>query len=140
LPKKRRISSLWWPPAAPRGDGWNAGWERLALASVVLVAFDADQAGAQAAAWWQQALGARARCWRPYWDDPSAMLQGGADVRTWVREGLAQEPSWWRELARWPEQRRELWAERAVIMEIDGGLLRNDAERAAFARVQGECS
>jgi DNA primase len=112
---------------------------RLALASVVLVAFDADPAGAQAAAWWQKALGARARCWRPYWDDPSAMLQGGADVRTWVREGLTQEPRWWRELAGWPEQRRDLWAERAAIMEIDGALLRNDAERAAFARVQGEC-
>jgi DNA primase len=113
---------------------------RLALASLVLVAFDADQAGARAAVWWQQALGARARLWRPYWDDLAAMLQGGADVRTWVREGLAQEPRWWRELTRWPKQRRELWAERAAIMEIDGGLLRNNAERAAFARVQGECS
>ena len=122
------------------GGRWERWVGRLALASLVLVAFDADPAGAQAAAWWQKALGARARCWRPYWDDPSAMLQGGADVRTWIREGLAEEPRWWRELARWPEQRRELWEERAAIMKIDGGLVRNDAERAAFARVQSECS
>lgn len=106
---------------------------RLALASTVLVAVDADEAGEAAVAWWLKALGTRAKRWRPYWDDPSAMLQDGADLRTWVREGLGLQPKWWREVAHWPEDRRELWAERACILEIEGGLPREEAERRAFA-------
>jgi DNA primase len=105
---------------------------RLALASLVLVAFDADAGGDTAASWWLQALGAKGKLWRPYWDDPNAMLQAGADLRAWVREGLALQPPWWREMARWPEARREWWQERAAIMEADGGLGRDDAERQAF--------
>jgi DNA primase len=94
---------------------------RLALASRVLVAFDADKAGEQAAAWWLMALSTRAKRWRPYWDDANAMLQDGVDLRTWVREGFGTEPQWWREVAAWPEERRKPWAERAAIMEMDGG-------------------
>ena len=47
---------------------------RIALTSIILVAFDADKAGEEAAAWWLKALGALARRWRPFWDDPAAML------------------------------------------------------------------
>jgi DNA primase len=106
---------------------------RLALASIVLLLFDADAGGDQAAAWWLETLGSRAKRWRPYWDDPNAMLQDGVDLRTWVREGLGLSPQWWRELARWPADRREQWAERAAIMEFDSGLLRDEAEQQAFA-------
>jgi hypothetical protein len=63
------------------------------------------------------------------------MLQDGVDLRTWVREGLGQGPRWWREVARWPEHVRELWAERAAITEVDGDLGRGEAERQAFARL-----
>lgn len=106
---------------------------RLALASVVLLSFDADDAGESAAAWWRKALGARAKRWRPYWDDPNAMLKEGADLRTWVREGLDLQPPWWREVARWPAERQELWAERASIMAVEGSLSRHEAEQQAFA-------
>ncbi len=106
---------------------------RLALSSLVLVAFDADAAGEGATAWWLQALGHRAKRWRPYWDDPAAMLQAGVDLRTWVREGLDLQPKWWRELASWPDDRRERWEERAAVMEIEGGLSRDEAEREAVA-------
>jgi hypothetical protein len=68
------------------------------------------------------------------------MLQGGADLRTWVREGLGTGLKWWRELACWPEDRQELWAERAAIMEVEGGLLRDEAERHAFERLRGDPS
>jgi hypothetical protein len=61
------------------------------------------------------------------------MLQDGADLRTWIREGLGAEPKWWRELAHWPEERQELWAERAAILEVDGGLVCDEAEQQAFA-------
>jgi hypothetical protein len=61
------------------------------------------------------------------------MLQAGMDLRTWVREGLGVESRWWREVARWPEERRDRWAERAAMMEVDGALGRDAAERQAFA-------
>jgi DNA primase len=105
---------------------------RVAFSSIVLVAFDADEAGEAAAAWWLNALGTRAKRWRPYWDDPNAMLKDGADLRTWVREGMGTEPKWWREVATWPAVQREQWAERAAIMELDGGLVRREAEACAF--------
>jgi DNA primase len=105
---------------------------RLSRASRVLVAFDADAAGDAAAAWWVRALRGTGRRWRPYWNDPNAMLQAGADLRLWVREGLALPPRWWREMATWPDERREQWAERACIMEIEGALQRADAEQQAF--------
>jgi hypothetical protein len=114
---------------------------RLSLASTVLVSLDADEAGEQASAWWLKALGSRAKRWRPYWDDPNAMLQAGVDLRMWVREGVGDGPPWWREVARWSEARRDAWAERGAILEVEGGLMRDEAERQAFALiVQGEWS
>jgi Toprim domain-containing protein len=111
---------------------------RLDLASTVLIALDADQAGDTASDWWLKALSPRAKRWRPYYDDPSAMLQDGADLRTWVREGLGMDPKWWREVARWPEDRQELWAERASIIEYEGNLARDNAERQAFEIVRDD--
>jgi DNA primase len=105
---------------------------RLALASIVLLGFDADEGGEAAVAWWLKALGSRAKRWRPYWDDPNAMLQGGADLRGWIREGLGQKPRWWRKISRWPEEQRELLAERAAIMEMDAGFIRDEAELTAY--------
>jgi DNA primase len=120
--------------AASTGWGRLERWiGRLALASVVLMSFDADDAGESAAAWWRKALRSRAKRWRPYWEDPNAMLQAGVDLRSWIREGLGQEPRWWRDMARWPEDRREEWGERSSIMAIDGGLSREAAEQEAYA-------
>ncbi|MBT4498511.1 MAG: hypothetical protein HOC74_12350 [Gemmatimonadetes bacterium] len=59
----------------------------LAQAPSVLVAFDADQAGDHGAEYWLQTLG-NARRWRPYWEDPTAMAQGGVSLRNWIEEGL----------------------------------------------------
>jgi hypothetical protein len=85
-------------------------------------------------------LGPQARRWRPLWDDPAAMLQDGANLRTWVREGLGMDPKWWRDLASWPEEQQELWAERSAIMEVEGGLSRDDAERQAFKLLRDSIS
>ncbi len=60
---------------------------RLALASVVLVALDADAPGDTASKYWLDAL-PNARRWRPYYADPAQMAQDGADVRGWVAAGL----------------------------------------------------
>jgi hypothetical protein len=65
------------------------------------------------------------------------MLQAGVDLRTWVRERSGSGARWWREVARWPEERREQFAERAAVMEVDGGLVRDEAERQAFALLAG---
>jgi hypothetical protein len=61
---------------------------RLATASLVLVAMDADAGGEEAAGYWLDVLRHNARRWRPLFDDPAAMLQVGLDVRGWVEVGL----------------------------------------------------
>ncbi len=60
---------------------------RLALASSVLVCYDADAPGQAAASYWLDAL-TNARRWRPYWQDANAMAQDGADLRHWLAVGL----------------------------------------------------
>jgi hypothetical protein len=69
--------------------------------------------------------------------DPNVMLQAGVDLRTWVREGIGGQSRWWREVATWPEDRREQWAERVSLMELDGALSRDEAERHAYRLVVG---
>ena len=112
-----------------RREGWIG---RLDLASHVLIGLDADAAGETASGWWLTALGPHAKRWRPFWDDPAAMRQGGADLRTWVREGLGMDPKWWWELARWLDDQQARWAERAAMIEVEGGLSRDESERHAF--------
>lgn len=60
---------------------------QLALASTVLIGFDADAPGDTAAAYWLDAL-PQARRWRPWYADPAQMLQDGQDVRGWALAGL----------------------------------------------------
>lgn len=62
----------------------------LALCSDVLVSTDADAAGDEGSSYWINAL-PNARRWRPYYADPSQMLQDGQDVRGWVLAGLRRE-------------------------------------------------
>jgi DNA primase len=73
------------------GGARRAGWvAQLALAPVVLVAFDVDPnaAGDQAAAWWLRVL-TSARRLRPVGcKDVNAMHTAGIDVRAWVQTGL----------------------------------------------------
>jgi hypothetical protein len=110
---------------------------RLGLASLVLVSFDADDGGEAAAAWWLKALGPRAKRWRPYWDDPSTMLQVGADLRLWVRAWLGQQPPYWQELVNLPAEQRAWWEERVAILEVESALPRQEAEAVAFAMLKG---
>jgi DNA primase len=66
---------------------------QLAACRPVLVALDNDEdpaKGEQAGSYWLDALGPIARRWRPYVDDPAAMLQAGMDLRTWVEAGLEE--------------------------------------------------
>ena len=75
-----------------RRGAWVA---KLALAPLVLVAFDADKPGADgspgagdsAAAWWLNALPNALR-WRPLLHDVNS-LPDPEDVRSWVLRGLA---------------------------------------------------
>ncbi len=61
---------------------------RLALAPLVLVAFDCDDGGEKGAAFWLERL-SLARRWRPLWADVNQMAQSGADVRRWVLAGIS---------------------------------------------------
>lgn len=61
----------------------------LALCSPVLVALDADTAGDSASQVWCDVLQDGIRH-RPFYADPSQMLEDGADVRGWVLAGLGR--------------------------------------------------
>jgi hypothetical protein len=72
--------------AGSRCTRWLA---KLALASVVLIAYDVDpnNAGDKAAAWWLNVL-PNAKRWRPLWRDVNDMAVDGADLRAWVQAGI----------------------------------------------------
>jgi hypothetical protein len=84
--------------AAAVATGSTAGARRLrwiaklALASRVLLAFDADAAGDEAARYWLDLLPKAVR-WRPYWGkDVNEMAMQGGDLRSWVWAGLETAP------------------------------------------------
>lgn len=72
--------------AGSRYTRWLA---KLALAAVVLVAYDVDEnsAGDKAAAWWLDVL-LNAKRWRPLWRAVNDMAVDGADLCTWVQAGI----------------------------------------------------
>jgi len=59
----------------------------LALASQVLVAYDADIAGDENAPYWLSLL-EQAKRWRPLWGDINQMAQDGVDLKAWATLGL----------------------------------------------------
>lgn len=65
---------------------------RLSTASTVLVAYDNDKAGNDAAFYWLEAL-PNAKRWRPYWSDANQLQQDGVNVATWIAAGLGLEPT-----------------------------------------------
>lgn len=66
----------------------RAKWvARLGTCSIVLIAYDNDEAGECASSYWLAALN-NARRWRPMWDDANQMLRDGADLSVWVKAGL----------------------------------------------------
>jgi len=76
------------PLACSTHGARQARWlARLACCPLVLLAFDADASGDEAASYWLGIL-SNAKRWRPYWDDINAMAQSGADIRGWVEAGL----------------------------------------------------
>ena len=67
----------------------QARWiARLCLASRVLIAYDADEAGDTASAFWTRTLPHATR-WRPWAKDANAMLVQGLDLLEWLVLGLA---------------------------------------------------
>ncbi len=69
----------------------RARWlARLALCGTVLVAFDGDAAGDEAARYWLDVL-ANGRRWRAFYGkDANGQAAAGGDVRGWVLAGLEQ--------------------------------------------------
>lgn len=60
---------------------------RLATVEPLLVAYDNDDAGNQAAAYWLEVL-PNAKRWRPYWSDANQLQQDGVSVAAWIAVGL----------------------------------------------------
>ena len=79
-------------PAVATGSASGSRRRRWVLelmkASIVLIAFDSDEAGETASAFWYEALPDSRRL-RPYRDDVNQMLQDGIDLKRWVNDALA---------------------------------------------------
>lgn len=83
------------PVSSGTGGARSMYWiARLATCPLVLVSFDADEAGDKAAAWWLQVLRNSER-WRPYWGDANDLARAGVDLRTWIQEGLHNHAGRW---------------------------------------------
>lgn len=67
-----------------RAPRWRA---LLRCAPVVLVCFDPEEAGEEAAKYWTDALPNAVR-WRPHLHDAAEMLRAGANIARWIDEGL----------------------------------------------------
>ena len=60
---------------------------RLSLASVVLITYDAEDAGETGARYWMQALSNGVR-WRPHDHDANDLLVNGGNVEEWIQRGV----------------------------------------------------
>jgi hypothetical protein len=76
-----------------------------------------------------------------------APVEYGAEKSTLLTHPLKQSlglprvtVNWQEQLAGWPQEWRDLWDERASIMEYEGDLARDDAERQAFELLQDAIS
>ncbi len=64
-------------------------YELVEKAPLILVAFDADQAGELACSWWFRRFGDKARRLAvPLGKDPGEYLLAGGDIRAWVSSGI----------------------------------------------------
>jgi len=72
-----------------RAPRWRA---LLRCAPVVLVCFDPEEAGEQAAEYWTETL-PNAYRWRPHLHDAAEMLEADADIARWIDEGLDEAVS-----------------------------------------------
>jgi hypothetical protein len=68
-----------------RGHHWVG---KMARCHPLLLAYDHDAGGRTPTAYWKGVFRERAHIWRPYPDDPAAMLEYGVDVRGWITAGL----------------------------------------------------
>jgi 5S rRNA maturation endonuclease (ribonuclease M5) len=68
-----------------------SSFARLIEARRVLLAFDADEAGDNAAAWWAARLPGKSARLRPTRHDVNAMLVAGDDIAAWLAQGLTRK-------------------------------------------------
>jgi len=89
LTVRQQVGDIITPVATGSTEGsrrprWIA---KLATCPLVLVTFDADEAGEAARRYWLRML-SNGRYWRPFWADINKMQQDGVDLRGWVLAGL----------------------------------------------------
>jgi len=95
--------------------------ELLRKSELILFALDYDDAGITQLPWWERQY-KNLKHWPPaVGKDPTEAMQQGMDLRSWIKTGFP-----------WTEDIVDLFEERAAIMEHDGGLSREEAEKYAF--------
>jgi DNA primase len=95
----------------------------LQAADRVILAFDADDAGDAAAAYWRELLPDNAERLRPDDHDPADM---GICCRSWILQALH----------RWTDEERHAFEERAAIYQYCSRMPRQAAEEGAWQAVQ----
>jgi DNA primase len=62
--------------------------QRIVLAPLVLISYDADEAGGEARRFWKSALPMSGQIWLPWAEDHAEMLRQGHDLLEWVSQGI----------------------------------------------------
>ncbi len=63
--------------------------KHLRTAEVILLALDADEAGARNVSWWKEQFGDKVKRWPvPVGKDPGEAFRAGVDIRAWIKAGM----------------------------------------------------
>jgi len=95
---------------------------KLRTSELILVSLDSDEAGKKRFwQWWNKKY--RKAKYHPVLKhkDPTEMYQSGINLRTWIEAAFP-----------WPGDQQETYEERSAILEYEGKLSREEAERGAF--------
>jgi hypothetical protein len=104
----------------------------LADCAVVLVALDADRAGAEAMRWWRDALPRSKRWPVPIGKDPGEAFAAGVDIRQWIEAGLP------RGFVLGPSPRGLVTGRAAECgVKAEGGRLKAEADDGKAATTEG---
>jgi hypothetical protein len=76
------------PIATGTTGGRVLAWQmRVAVAPGIMLSYDQDRGGDTPTMYWRSIF-PDALIWRPFYDDPAAMLESGDDLRGWVQMGV----------------------------------------------------
>ena len=113
----------------------------LKQAKRILIALDFDKAGGERSwQWWLKKYKNAIRWPAPCGKDPTEAFQNGLNLQDWIEIGLPELQNkkvinLKDRIENFTVEKRELFEERAAIMEYDGGLTKTEAEYLAYKNI-----